>query len=615
MPQQNVFLGLPDIMNGIRLCPANSFWTLVDASGNTYNFKDLGLQVIGYTGAGMAPVINQTTPYALIGGSYYQRTVPGPRTLTLLCYIDADNLRGLQLLRKALESYIAPDTSTQQAAQIKLRYALTNYCGDVIGTVSEMACNYVSGLEGNVDNLNQERFALQFIEYAPPSIKELASNSNSLTFQNAALHNAVTTTALRSATGAWSSAAAFGSNIAHFSAQDDYYFDNAANIYKNGVAIQAINNPVRCYTTAPNGLIIIGGDFTTPQNYIMSTNGTIFSALGATINNSVTGVVYGPDGNLYACGAFGAPAPGHFARWNGAAWAARSDPGVGMTGVARGLDGFLYGCGGAILTGFVGRYDITADVWNPMGTGANNNVNTIVVGSDGKVYIGGTFTAAGGVACSKVAVWNGVTWQPLGPGLNGSVTKLFFDTVGNALYAAGAFTGVGNNAYFLPGSVAKWNGSVWLPVDVNGTSTANYIVISQTSRRVLTYIGNFADASALNTITNTGSANAVPTFVFTGPGQLIAIINNTTGKALYFNYLLLTGENAILTVDPVALSFVSSFSGNAINKILPGSDLATFNIKPGTDNISVLISGTTSGATGATLLYRNTHWHFDAGVA
>lgn len=632
MPQQNVFLGLPDIMNGIRLCPANSFWTLVDASGNTYNFKDLGLQVIGYTGAGMAPVINQTTPYALIGGSYYQRTVPGPRTLTLLCYIDADNLRGLQLLRKALESYIAPDTSTQQAAQIKLRYALTNYCGDVIGTVLEMACNYVSGLEGNVDNLNQERFPLQFIEYAPPSIKELATNTNLLAFQSLTGLSVTQRVLSRAVNGVWSvSTPAGGTNYAVLLYdQNDLLWFGSTSVGNTNI-IRATNGTVFTLAYDASNTMYIGGTFTTITgntplgvNYIASYNGSNYIQVGATINNWVYSMCFGNTGLLYAVGAFTTPQAG-VGKWTGSAWNTLTG-GAGLGGgsafaVVKGLDGNIY-IGGAFTTADgatvnrIVKYDVTAGTFVAMGGGVTGgDIQTLAVGPDGRIYAGGNFTAAGGISAARIAVWNGVQWQPLGPGLNNTVQTIRFDK-NNNLVAVGTFTALGNSAYAIPNGVAFWNGSVWLPIDMDGPASGNYAVAVSSTNVLSIAQNNVLNKAAGNTqINNQGTANAVPTFVFTGPGNLLSLINYTTGSAVYFNYTLLAGETATLVLDPTNLTFTSNFFGDVKSRILPGSNLATFNLKSGTDSINCLISGTTSGATSATLKYRNTHWHFDAGVA
>ena len=77
---------------------------------------------------------------------------------------------------------------------------------------------------------------------------------------------------------------------------------------------------------------------------------------------------------------------------------------------------------------------------NALGTGANSNVRTIAIAPDGNVYIGGSFTLAGGVAnTSYIAMWNGTSWSALSTGLNNVVYALAFAPNGD-LYIGGAFT-------------------------------------------------------------------------------------------------------------------------------------------------------------------------------
>lgn len=73
---------------------------------------------------------------------------------------------------------------------------------------------------------------------------------------------------------------------------------------------------------------------------------------------------------------------------------------------------------------------------------------------DGKLYVGGIFEAFGDDAMSKVAVYDGRTWNEVGNGgLNGSVSRLTND--GKSIFAAGKFTINGKNG------IAVFNGSKW----------------------------------------------------------------------------------------------------------------------------------------------------------
>ncbi len=93
-----------------------------------------------------------------------------------------------------------------------------------------------------------------------------------------------------------------------------------------------------------------------------------------------------------------------------------------------------------------------------MGGGVNSWVLALTT-YHGQVIAGGEFSAAGGVAASHVALWNGSSWQPMGDGLNDDVLALavFKDEV----IAAGRFTSSGS----VPlDQVARWTGTEWQPL-------------------------------------------------------------------------------------------------------------------------------------------------------
>src|SRR6185436_11392597 len=62
--------------------------------------------------------------------------------------------------------------------------------------------------------------------------------------------------------------------------------------------------------------------------------------------------------------------------------------------------------------------------WSALGSGIGNvpgqntEVNALAV-SGNDLYVGGRFTAAGGLAATNVAKWNGSSWSALGSGIGG----------------------------------------------------------------------------------------------------------------------------------------------------------------------------------------------------
>lgn len=115
--------------------------------------------------------------------------------------------------------------------------------------------------------------------------------------------------------------------------------------------------------------------------------------------------------------------------------------------------------------------------------------------------------------------------------------------------------------------------------------------------------------SAVVTVPNSGDASIYPTFVFTGPGTCYQVKNVTTGKGIYFNITFLEGEVAKLILDPLHLSFTSSFRGNLMPYVLPGSNL-DFELLPGANNISAYIYGNDSApkGTGIELWWQEQYW-------
>ena len=82
--------------------------------------------------------------------------------------------------------------------------------------------------------------------------------------------------------------------------------------------------------------------------------------------------------------------------------------------------------------------------WGPLGSGMNSDVYALTV-YNGELIAGGNFTTAGGVACNRIARWNGSQWQPLGTGMSGTSSPFIRTlTVFNGeLIAGGSFTTAG----------------------------------------------------------------------------------------------------------------------------------------------------------------------------
>src|ERR1043166_4598902 len=94
------------------------------------------------------------------------------------------------------------------------------------------------------------------------------------------------------------------------------------------------------------------------------------------------------------------------------------------------------------LTVSAGLFLLTAgnmisQTWSALGTGVDNDVQASVV-YNGALYVGGSFTTAGGSSANRVAKWDGTAWTALGSGI-GSGTVFALAVYNNDLYAAGVF--------------------------------------------------------------------------------------------------------------------------------------------------------------------------------
>jgi hypothetical protein len=127
------------------------------------------------------------------------------------------------------------------------------------------------------------------------------------------------------------------------------------------------------------------------------------------------------------------------------------------------VGGLFTSAGGVAGTQYLAGWDGSA--WSGLGTQPNNDVWAMVEW-DGKLIVGGTFSNLG----NCVAAWNGSSWETLGAGFNGPVYDLL--VWDGQLYACGAFhqSGAAQVHY-----VGRWNGSAWEGLGVNQIEEAAYI--------------------------------------------------------------------------------------------------------------------------------------------
>ncbi|MCG3157758.1 MAG: hypothetical protein DKINENOH_04394 [bacterium] len=220
--------------------------------------------------------------------------------------------------------------------------------------------------------------------------------------------------------------------------------------------------------------VYAGGAFTTaggvPANYIAKWDGTSWSALGSGLGSgeyfrvhaiTVSGSEIYVGGNFITAGEVTA---NYIAKWNGTSWMGLLDAsnqyGLNSHVSAIALNGGEVYVGGSFTTaGGVAENRIAkwnGTSWSALGSGMNGTV-FVIAASGSEVYAGGYFTTAGGVAANYIAKWDGTSWSPLGDGLNSYVLAIAVS--GSEVYAGGGFTTAGGVA---ANRIAKWDGTNWL---------------------------------------------------------------------------------------------------------------------------------------------------------
>jgi len=157
-------------------------------------------------------------------------------------------------------------------------------------------------------------------------------------------------------------------------------------------------------------------------------------------------------------------------------------------------DDHLYAGGNFTTAGgkgasYVARWDGVS--WSPVGSGMDNFGYVYCFEEyKGELYVGGEFTAAGGVSASRIARWNGSAWSAVRGGANNLVRALV--VYNNELYAAGDFTTMDG---LSANQIAVWNGSTWSSL---GSGLNNGVFALEVFEGELYVGGDFTTAGGLS---------------------------------------------------------------------------------------------------------------------
>lgn len=620
--------------------------------GSIVALADLGLRPDQYPGVGMPPQEITAQSYALQAGAEYQRSRSGERPFTITFKpILGTTQKDFHVTRRRIIDAFKPDLLDPQQP---VRFWYTGGLGTV-----QIDAVYHSGLDfGDLNGPMAEEGAVKFIAHDPywyATTQEgtaLASRVNlgstnfiakrdpygrwgTLGANGSATDNAVT--AMLFYNGTLYIGGGFGSTAGTRSGAFSFYNTQANTFGTFGGTVGG--GGINAITADPNGTIIFGGAFTnisglSNTRFIARFANGFATITGGTTNNIVNALNW-TGGTLVLGGDFTGVAgttTGGVALWRSAGYGSTTGGtfAAACDEVAIGLDRRIFAvtettsfaAGGTTVNGIAQWFGS----WGSVGGGVTGasavGATGAAVGPNGILYVGGGFGSAGGGSAENVADWNGQQWFPMAGGLGiptpgqVSVPYVYADQSTGDIYAAGLLNN-NTGARTLPDSAARWNGYVWLPLDLDVQNNTIDVIIKAPDNTL--YIGGAfngaGSAAGVAQIVNTGIGEAYPTVKLRNTSgstvRLYQLGNTYTGDMLYFNLTFEPGEELTLVTEPGARSFTSSFAGNVFGAILGGSNITGFRLMPGTNYISLFCD---SGSVAASIYWNARSDSIDGGT-
>lgn len=614
-------------------------WKII-VNGNTQDLDtNYSFKVQQMIGSGMPPLNNISTSFGLLDGALFQRTRVDARSFTLVGYINGgSSVAELHGKRSDLIDAFKPDRSASPQPVV------LQYTG---GASTLQASAFLeSGLELNNISVNDElNMALRLVSY-DPYWEKATSTSATLTVQTTFSASRV---AQRAASGGWSTlSTGLGGVVNAIVASGDgpvlvfggnFTTAGGATACRvaqwSGAAWSKVGNAMSGQVNTlvfdrSRELLIAGGFFNTASgftaNSIAKWSGTAWTSMSSGMDATVKTLLAHSSGSIIAGGGFttaGGTAASFIARWSHTAstWTAMSTgmhaPLPGDNGTVNNLaemrNGDIVAVGAfnnAGGTSSSGAALWTGSSWAGMSTsGLNGDGNSATVTSDGTLFVG-----AGVGAASHLNSWNGAAWKGYQNITNDAVLSSVLDPFTGNLYIAGPFTKI-NSSIPVSTGLARLIGTTTTIVPDIQLGAVNVSALHAASTGVLTLgLSDIvtASAAAVTAITNGGTAATYPILTACAPttasARLSQLVNYTTGEAIYFNLAMLPAEIVTLDLRPGQKTLISSIRGNIINTVLPGSNVSTWRLMPGTNNVSVWLSG---GSGGAKLVWTERFWSLD----
>lgn len=271
-----------------------------------------------------------------------------------------------------------------------------------------------------------------------------------------------------------------------------------------------VNNVVRCSAIQSDGKILIGGAFTTVNDAVRSgiarldSTGALDTAAAGVGRNDVAVVAVQSDGRILIGGSF-----------------------VSFSGTARNRVARLNG-DGTLDTTFLAS-----------GSGANGNVFALALQADGKILIGGSFTSVNGTARNRIARLNAdgtldTAFLAAGSGADSSVRKIVVQT-DNKILVAGSFTSINGTTR---NSIARLNSdgtldNSFLASDTGANGSVLTLAVQSDGKMLIGGDFTIFNGTSRNRCARLNSDGTLDTaFLSSANDQVFALALQSDGKVL-----------------------------------------------------------------------------------
>lgn len=362
-----------------------------------------------------------------------------------------------------------------------------------------------------------------------------------------------------------------------------YLYSPSQNNFYNQFSLMA-NNTINAFAyDSINQILYMAGSFTYLNGITVNRiaqwnlNTQQFSSLGSGVN----GIVYAltvSGNNLYVGGSFttatdsvSTKTVNRIALWNGSVWSALGSGVNNNVRVIR-ISGNNIWLGGDFTTATdsvsaktvnrITKWNTSTNVWSIQGSGLGNNSVLTMSIQNNLIYVGGSFTTAGGISASRIGVWNDSTstWSALGSGYGNNVNSL--EMIDNQyLYVGGEAT---NSLQIYNTLSGVWSIPVSLPGNVK-------TMIRKNNRL---YIGGYIGATNNDYFGYYDYTTSQFTNVPCDGALVVVDMNQNIGLSYYPRY----EDDYVVSpyLQKINLNYVSNnFSTSTTNTTIPISDFSS----------------------------------------